>query len=137
MFKLFNFRTLCCADARNQCGIAASGVVQSHVRRLVFSTTGLLTPTVAHGPVQMWQDSPAPGQQLLLLLPQLLLWQQVQYMNILTDNQLTFCTDCAATNEIYFDRVTTPGTTIVKACCLSTNTCKAVNGAEPYTCQAI
>ena len=50
---------------------AASGVVPSLVRRLVLSTAGLLTPTVVRGPVQMWQDSPAQGQQLLLLLPQL------------------------------------------------------------------
>jgi hypothetical protein len=117
---------------------AASGVVPSHVRRLVLSTAGLLTPTVACRPAQMWQDSPVKVQQLrlLLLLVQLQL-QRVQHLNIKTDKPLAFCLGCPATGAICYDSVTTPGTTVVKDCCLSTEICKAVKGGQPSTCQAI
>merc|ERR1712013_737993 len=53
-----------------------------------------------------------------------------------TPSTSTTPADCAATGGICYDSVTTPGTIVVKACCLTTDLCKPVNGAEPYTCQA-
>merc|ERR1711875_11537 len=53
-----------------------------------------------------------------------------------TPSTSTTPADCAATGGICYDSVSTPGTTVVKTCCLTTDLCKPVNSVQPYTCQA-
>merc|ERR1712212_39794 len=111
-------RDLCCADARNQCGewCGTKPCEETCTYYCGIFNTNCGTWTCEEVAGFSCTRSTTSTQP--------------------TPSTSTTPADCAATGDICYDSETTPGTTVVKACCLTTDTCKPVNGLQPYTCQA-